>query len=1160
MHQVTRTLLRWRWFHPLPVGAECAVNNDVITFQARNGGRGLDNEGCIEGTTTAHFTKLMRAYIESPTPNHIQARAIFWRMDDLGKLDLERAPSYEAYVLLLLTRYRDMRGKKASHKQHRKAIQNGRAKIRNIIKAMKMRGFEPGDVFRKTSLEQDQAVDVLKAIRLVWPDFRRRLTYKSNAGLHNATPPNDKRARDSNHPRGVSSATLTQWQNELGLEVSLSIPALDATTMKLRIGSDGDGDGDGDVDVDGDGDGDGGGNLHGTDELLHVDDKSAAYTMALFRPAVVAQLARDRAVHVALTAQGLNSLGRRTMPGQRINRDINDYLFGISDEQLADAVLPILDQELRGHSAGALLHQLISSVGCAVYRQYFLNEHKDGLADQLRTIYTQYDKVMADPDLRQGRNNREVWEDLEEKYHAKYPDLLGQSGYVEWPMTIIKRVGVRLVDLVVSVANVSALEDTFEGGRLNNDNMMAPSLLPAAGAVDRVAAGDDASDAEDAEALYHTYDFVGAKKVSLVRCHPAVDRLLRNQAAGAEKVAGKKVLAATSLPMLTIPKPWTCLRSSPYLVMPQALVRCGQDAFQHLSLLAREEHSMTEVYDALNTLGSTPWTINERVLDVIRPLLVDGGSWPDLDVPAHSIAIPAPVPRDESLTPTQRRELREERAAIIKLRNENAGLRAEFTTRVAIAEKFKGKTFYLPHNLDFRGRAYVMPPHLSHLGCDGTRALLTFAEAKPLGARGLFWLKVHLANLFGVDKVSFAERVAFTEENMHRIHDVADHPWLEDGSAGWWQESENPWQTLSACCELSDAMRSEDPEAFESKLPVHQDGTCNGLQHYAALGGDVDGATAVNLCPVPGDDKPQDVYMAVVDMVNAMVQRHADGDFSGKHPGDSLQALQDNDFVKELAQQLLVDGPIARKTVKQTIMTSVYGVTFIGGRDQVYKQIKNKDYNGMDDKTKFLASGYLVSCVFTCLGDMFGGADALKTWLSDAAVTIASTGSPVTWVTPMGMPVVQPYHKKTTQRIQAGSHKLLITNTTDAKVPPDPMKQRSAFPPNYVHSLDSTHMMYTANACGNDDVTFVAVHDSYWTHASTIDTMNVHCREQFVRLHSQPLLGRLSEYFDVYFNGAELKASGSGKGQPAKYADIRPPPERGDFDLNEVIKSKYFFN
>ena len=72
--------------------------------------------------------------------------------------------------------------------------------------------------------------------------------------------------------------------------------------------------------------------------------------------------------------------------------------------------------------------------------------------------------------------------------------------------------------------------------------------------------------------------------------------------------------------------------------------------------------------------------------------------------------------------------------------------------------------------------------------------------------------------------------------------------------------------------------------------------------------------------------------------------------------------------------------------------------------------------------------------------------------------------------------------------------------------------------------------------------------------------MNVHCREQFVRLHSQQLLGRLSEYFALYFQGAELKTGGAKGKEGTHVVDIATPPERGDFDLQEVIKSPYFFN
>ena len=49
--------------------------------------------------------------------------------------------------------------------------------------------------------------------------------------------------------------------------------------------------------------------------------------------------------------------------------------------------------------------------------------------------------------------------------------------------------------------------------------------------------------------------------------------------------------------------------------------------------------------------------------------------------------------------------------------------------------------------------------------------------------------------------------------------------------------------------EINDAIKSGNPENFISYYPIHQDGSCNGLQHYAALGRDQDGAESVNLAP-----------------------------------------------------------------------------------------------------------------------------------------------------------------------------------------------------------------------------------------------------------------------------------------------------------------------
>ena len=56
-----------------------------------------------------------------------------------------------------------------------------------------------------------------------------------------------------------------------------------------------------------------------------------------------------------------------------------------------------------------------------------------------------------------------------------------------------------------------------------------------------------------------------------------------------------------------------------------------------------------------------------------------------------------------------------------------------------------------------------------------------------------------------------------------------------------WLESECPWQTLGTMFEVSQAVRSPNPEEYISHCPVHVDGSCNGMQHYAALGRDDNG-------------------------------------------------------------------------------------------------------------------------------------------------------------------------------------------------------------------------------------------------------------------------------------------------------------------------------
>ena len=73
-------------------------------------------------------------------------------------------------------------------------------------------------------------------------------------------------------------------------------------------------------------------------------------------------------------------------------------------------------------------------------------------------------------------------------------------------------------------------------------------------------------------------------------------------------------------------------------------------------------------------------------------------------------------------------------------------------------------------------------------------------------------------------------------------------------------------------------------------------------------------------------------------------------------------------------------------------------------------------------------------------------------WLTEAA-RLLSAFTAVEWVTPMGFPVIQAYYKKVEKKDLGNPFK------------PNIMKQKNAFPPNYIHSLDSTHMMLTSLYC-----------------------------------------------------------------------------------------------
>ncbi|KAL3101882.1 hypothetical protein niasHS_003291 [Heterodera schachtii] len=447
--------------------------------------------------------------------------------------------------------------------------------------------------------------------------------------------------------------------------------------------------------------------------------------------------------------------------------------------------------------------------------------------------------------------------------------------------------------------------------------------------------------------------------------------------------------------------------------------------------------------------------------------------------------------------------------AIFRDKCEQNSLHCWLVYRLTLAQHFANSVLYFPHNIDFRGRAYPISPQINHMGDDLNRGLLKFAAGKPLGERGLEWLKLHCVNITGRKKrSSLRERLKFAEENLSLLTSVANDP-FDPKFAFWWRDSEEPWQTLAACIELRDALSRDRPEDFVSHLPIHQDGSCNGLQHYAAMGRDLLGAREVNLLP---DELPRDLYSNVAIRVEEMRLEHEKDEQSKWHQVTT-------DLRKEMSSK------IERKVIKQTIMTTVYGA-----------------------RTYF--APYLTHCAFESLTQAFTNSMALMEWFKRCAHQTLKLGRPMEWVTPLGLPVVQPYVT-------------VDKEGTGLVFRPVPHKQVNAFPPNFVHSLDSSHMMLTALHCYRHGITYASMHDCFWTHACDVDEMNRICRDQFIALHEQPITEQLSRFFTSTFLPPELRQLMSVDDQQLlnkimEEFKLNIPP--GNLDITKVRESKYFFS
>ena len=77
---------------------------------------------------------------------------------------------------------------------------------------------------------------------------------------------------------------------------------------------------------------------------------------------------------------------------------------------------------------------------------------------------------------------------------------------------------------------------------------------------------------------------------------------------------------------------------------------------------------------------------------------------------------------------------------------------------------------------------------------------------------------------------------------------------------------------------------------------------------------------------------------------------------------------------------------------------------------QVVIRLKERKWKIGDEHLQFQAANYMARVTLSSLEELFSNAKEVMNWLSQCARISSAAGKPVAWITPLGLPVVQPYH------------------------------------------------------------------------------------------------------------------------------------------------------
>lgn len=542
---------------------------------------------------------------------------------------------------------------------------------------------------------------------------------------------------------------------------------------------------------------------------------------------------------------------------------------------------------------------------------------------------------------------------------------------------------------------------------------------------------------------------------------------------------------------------------------------------------------MPQVYQAVNALQGTVWQVDTRVLDILQQVATlptlkhhvlesARAEMPEVGEEMQELLLKK---REGEATPEEIQEIRDfmaQRREVHQAQNKAKQSTLRFTTILGEAQGLRDEEeLYFVWFMDTRGRMYPRAFGLNPQGSDLQKALLRFRYGSAIrNDRQVELWKTNLAQLWGEDKLSYKDSVAWVDAHEDLILRMAEEPLTYTE----WLDCDAPWQFLQAALEYRDWKM--DPQGFRSHIPINLDGSINGTQHCSAILRNEVTGKAVNL--LPGLPR-QDLYMETSRAVE--------------------EALRASTDLPEVLRPFLSHG-IPRSMSKKVTMTVPYGCTAFGVPQALLDSyLYGNHIEGLPEDKKFQAAWALKPYVWEAIHKTQAPTLAFLQTARDALAAYMAKWDywRIRWSTPDGFHASQVYLAKEEHRVSGwwGGQEVSISFqdrfSTKGDVKRAVRKNLAAFPPNLIHSLDAAHMrevIRRMEALGCTD--FAMIHDSFGCPIGYADLLWSTVREAFYDQYKEyPVIPLLLEEWGV--------------------SDTVKAPEEGPLDLSGILQAEFAF-